>query len=521
MKSKTNFKLLIALTSTIALVACNSGGASGGDTPPGPGPSPTPTPPVTQLQPLNLSSIGTPLNLNKVGGNSTWYMLVNNPNSTPIYLGFVQGVTSIFAESNLSDQTIIHPTQNVESYNGEVAGYSNTPDCLSLLQYPSGPGVNKVGTLNLAGNQSCVYKFHAFWNSNLNMPTTTQFTLDYSFHPQGDSSAENTYCTSGIGNCKNVIPYDSRNTLSYQSYTLKSQDNVESQLAFVWLQTSFVASTIFTYSGNKIFGWTQSNPLAPQPDQITTTVYSYDLNYNSTTNTLTKSNLTNFTGFGTYQTYNFNFTNGGWVSQQGDNFGALFWLNTTATGNQYSVTGTNGSQMLVTMPVTGSFQLLTSPNGNFASGYTNVGYLPNNNYLLQGWDETNNIILLNDGIPGGLSYCYNLNNQQIKTFNYSNNGVDLYMPLATNELVGIKTYDNSLYLSNSGFNYLGQNGQYSYNNSQVNAYKIDTINCTLEKNSVMPFANFKKNNNYGLINYFVTPDAIYSTQFVVSNANMK
>lgn len=511
---KKRYLLVPILIST--LVACNSGGGSGGDTPPGPSPSPTPPPEPSNLLALQLKSIGNPLVLNKIGGNSVWYMLVNNPNSTGVVFSTIDNKNNnIFAEQGYKNynQDVIHPTQFVESYNGEVAGYSNTPDCLSLLKYPPGPGIMKVGTLSLNGNQSCVYKFRAFWNSNLNQPNNNQVQLDYIFYPEGQLNTSNSYCTTGVSNCVNVIPYDSNNTINYQSYALKSQDNIESQLQMTGLQNTFAYATLFTYSGNKVFGWTQANPLSPQPDQITTSVYSYDLNYNSSTNTLSKSNLTTFTNFGMYQTYNFNFTNSSWVSQLGDNFGALFWLNTTPTGNHKAVNGSNGSTMLVSQ----SFQLLTSTNGNFTSGYSTVGSIPVG-YNLTGWDETNNIITMTDGRIGGNSYCYNLNTQQSKRFSYSNVNT-LYMPNSVSSLVGIINYNNELYVRGSGFYYQGQNGQYIYNTKNSNQYKFDSINCTLTQNSVMPFNIFTKNNNYGTItntlNQGTTP-----TVFVASNSNM-
>ena len=503
MKSKTNFKLLIALTSTIALVACNNGGGSGGDTPPGPSPSPTPPPEPSNLLALQLKSIGTPLSLNKVGGNSVWYMLVTNPNSTGVVLSTLDNNTnSIFVEKGFNNYNpdIIHPTQFVESYNSDISGY-NVPDCLNKI---SG------SRLVLAANQSCVYKFRAFWNSNLNQPNNNNVQLDYIFYPEGQLDVNNAHCTSGVSNCKYVIPYDSNNTINYQSYALKSQDNIESQLQMTGLQNAFFAySTLFTYSGNKVFGWTQN----PNNSNITDSVYSYNLNYNSSTNTLTKSNLTTFTNFGMYQTYNFDFTNAGWVSQLGDNFGAFLWLNTTPTGNHKAVNGSNGSTMLVSQ----SLQLLTSTNGNFTSGYSTVGTIPSG-YILTGWDETNNIITMTDGRIRGNSYCYNLNTQQSKIFSY-NNVNTLYMPNSVNSLVGIVNYNNSLYLKTGDFYYQGQNGTYVYNSDNINQHKFDSINCTLTQNSVMPFNTFSKNNNYGIITTYLNKGTT-PTVFVASNSNM-
>lgn len=502
---KLNLKKLAALTSSLLVVACNSGGASGGDNPPNPVPSPTPTP-VNQLQPLSFQSIGTPLNLNKVGGNAVWYMLVTNPNSKPITTAsFDNNTNQIFSVQGSQLSTTVKPMQFVENYNGEISGYSNVPDCLSLVSNAD---------LNLGSNQSCVYKFRAFWNANLDMSNLVNFNVAYSIAERNNTN--NVYystetsgalplCSGNINsNCYYKISNDAKNSLSYQNLALKSSDNILSQLNYPIFQNGYN----ITYSGNKVFAWTQSNTAS----NVTTDVFAYDLNYNSSTNTLSVSNPNDYNTFGTYNgsgmtNYKFDFSNYQWVSQLGDNFGALFFINNgiTGTNSTNGVNGTNGSSFIIL----NNGQILKSTNGDFVSNYSLVG-TTNPNLYLQGFDETNNVAILNDN---NKTYCFNLTSGITKSVNLvsSNNLYDAQS--ANNAFIDVVNFNNKIYYKGSLFYYQSQNNTKQYTSGQdgfLNLRQFDTLNCTNVNDNAYTLKSFTSsglsitnnviNSNFGIVN---------------------
>lgn len=470
---KLNLKKLAALTSSLLVVACN-GGASGGDNLPNPAPSPTPTP-SNQLQPLIFKSIGTSLNLNKVGENALWYMLVTNPNSKAIQTASLDPISSqIFSVQGTQLSTTVKPMQFTENYNGEISGYSNTPDCLSL--------VSSNTFLNLGANQSCVYKFRAFWNANLDMSNLVNFNVSYSIADQNNTNnvyySTDTFgsyplCSNGVNsNCYYKISNDAKNSLSYKNLALKSSDNILSQLNYPIFKNGYN----ITYSGNKVFAWTQSNTAS----NVTTNVFAYDLNYNSSTNTLSLSNTNDYNTFGTYNgsgmtNYKFDFSNYQWVSQLGDNFGALFFINNgiTGTNSTNGVNGTNGSSFIIL----NNGQILKSTNGDFVSNYSLVG-ITNPDLKLQGFDETNNVAILADNHQ---SYCFNLTSGITKSLNIVNSGNLYDEQNSNNAFVQVSNFNNQIYYYDSFFYYQSQNNTKQFTtalNGFGNLRKMDTLNCT-------------------------------------------
>ena len=502
MKSKTNFKLLIALTSTIALVACNGGGGGGGggDTPPGPGPSPTPPAPGT-LQALQFQSVGTPLNLNKVGGSGVWYMLAKNPNSNTVNVFSRDNNTyEIFLERGIFSYNtgIIHPMQFVETYSGEVSGYSSTPDCLSL--------VNR-GELVLGANQSCIYKFKAFWNSNLNMPNTTQFQIDYAFYAPSISTTQ-LYCTSDIATgCNKTIGYDSNNTLSYQSYTVKSQDNIESQLGF--------SNFNFSFTGNKVLNWVQY----PTDSTMTQTINTYNVNYNSSANQLSLSGQQVFNGFNTsHGTYNFNYNISGFISSDGSNFGSNSWNNMTFLGANVmeAISGTNGTVYVTNL----NLNVYKSATGDFINSQ-NYSQVVNPwsvaSYGLIGVDETTNVALLYKPSTGQ-NFCFNINNgtyTQLSVLTGGQYGFQLFMGLNNT----LPVINGGLYLSTGHIYGKGQNGQnyWAKTANYSTMRKINTTNCSVgNTDQLYSFVDISANTTGGYSGIATNSDL---NQYLVSNAN--
>lgn len=502
---KLNLKKLAALTSSLLVVACNGGGgASGGDTPPGPGPSPTP--PVNQLQPLSFQSIGTPLNLNKVGGNSVWYMLVTNPNSEKVTLNTIDNNTnSIFVQNGQMgaqnyNTNIIHPMDYAENYSQEVSGYTTTPDCLSLVNGTS---------LSLSSGQSCVYKFRAFWNSNLDMPQVNNFKIDYVFY----STKGKSYCTSALGQCDYSIPYNSNNTLSYQSTNLSSQDVVESMLGF--------SNFVFSGDGSTVLTWVQ------QSLGVTQSVSTYNVNYNASTNKISLSNQQNYSGWGADGSFYFNFPVGGFLSYNGGNFGSSGYNNlVTLSWNQLNVNGTNGTIYTSNGNSNTAFK---SPTGDFINS-SNYSQLSNAwsamSYNLIAFDENNNIAVLYKPSTGQ-NFCYNMNNGVYtelynpasvqQKYNFQSN-----MPLNGN----LPVFNGKIYVNAGGLYGVGQNGMLYLNQSEntETIRVLDTINCSISSN--LDFYTFAingngsstvtaSNNNYSLISKIKA-----NTTYLINNSNM-
>lgn len=548
---KLNLKKLAALTSSLLVVSCNGGGSSGGYVPPDPqtnyctqdgvpeynrttsysineqvqynnnrylkiskindvNPSEYPsvwellgscnepyTPPEI-LQPLKFKSIGTPLNLNKVGGNAVWYMLVTNPNSEKVTLNTIDNNTnSIFVQNGQMgaqnyNTNIIHPMDYAENYNQEVSGYTTTPDCLSLLNGTS---------LSLLSGQSCVYKFRAFWNSNLDMPQVNNFKIDYVFY----STKRKSYCTSALGQCDYSIPYNSNNTLSYQSTNLSSQDVVESMLGF---------NFVFSGDGSTVLTWVQPS-LAP-----TQSVSTYSVNYNSTTNKLSLSNQQNYSGWGTSGSFYFNFPNGGWISENGQNFGANLYNNMLTLGwNFNGVNGTNGNIYTFNGNNNNVFK---SPTGDFINP-SNYSQLSNAwstmSYNLIAFDENNNIAVLYKPRTRQ-NFCYNMSNGVYTELSIAG-GVPTLYNFGTWQTLNssLPVFNGKIYINASWLYGYGQNGQmYLNKNSNVSTLReLNSINCSVSDNQ--NFYSFNTITNGYTNNYSFIRKNINAT-FLVSNSNL-
>lgn len=464
MKSKTNFKLLIALTSTIALVACNSGGASGGgDIPPDPEPSPTP---VTVL-PLQITQNVIP-SLNKVAGHKTWYMIIKNPNSFTVSMNPWAGSASTVANFNYdaNNTSPINPTKFAMAYDGAINGV--TQDCLNYI----------TNEIDFPANASCAYKFEAQWVVNTSSKTNYNFYMSYAF-----KANDGNYYVQSLNGCKEET--NTTNTFCLQNnqnlqvnvmqVTQTANDLTKSNVVknSFGLNAKLGASNLISYNGS--FFWEPTNGLLTN---------LYNINYNSSNNTYTK--VLN----STYNTYMFNYGNA--LSLNGNNMydsysnqngvmssvqsidNSLKWV-TGLDGNVYGSAGT-----------TNNIYLLNQTNNTLSTVVANA-----NGETLTGVSANGNLLTLDNN---GNLYCRLLSNGYTKT-QINTNGLSSSFAYLTNNYYSVGFY-NSL-------KYFNLNGSISYD---PNIYKVDIDNCLIVYNNYISKNNELLNTNYGI----TAPDSSYN-----------
>lgn len=457
MKSKTNFKLLVALTSTIALVACNSGGASGGgDIPPDPEPSPTP---VTVL-PLQITQNVIP-SLNKVAGHKTWYMIIKNPNSFTVRMNPWAGSASTVANFNYdaNNTSPINPTQFAMAYDGAINGV--TKDCLNYI----------TNEIDFPANASCAYKFEAQWNINTSSKTNYNFYMSYAFkandgkgyiQQQGcvDQPQYNEYC---LNNNQNL-------QVNVMQVTQTANDLTKSnvvQNSFDLNMTLGGSDNLINYNGSLYW-------------EITTgsLINLYNINYNSNNNTYTKT--LNFS----YNIYMNNYGNA--LSLNGNNI--------------YSVYSNQNGVMSNVQSTDNSLKWVTGLDGNVygSAGSTNNIYLLNqtNNTLsnvvsnaigetLTGVSSNGNLLTRDNN---GNLYCRLSSNGYTKTL-ISNNGLSSSFAQLTNNYYSVYFNSNKYY---------SLNGIKTY---EPNIYKVDIDNCQIDYNNYISNSNLLLTTNYGITKY--------------------
>lgn len=281
---KSLHKLSLVAIGISSLVACGGGGggSSGGSTP-SPTPSPTPTP-VIAVQPLEITQNIIP-SLNKVGSHQIWYMLVKNPNDADIKL-LSRG--KYYYHFDYDANTPINPTKYAMKYDNAISGVES--DCLNII--------NKTNTL--AAGKSCAYKFDAQWGGNITAETNFKFAMAYDFSITVNGSnqfySESAICnTNNIGKC---LP--NNQNLQFNLMNLSNQAN---DLNGDTAMTNNLGGNIISMDGSTY--WDNYS--------VANTANVYTINYNSSTNTYTKTLANTYTG-----------------PQFGGGFAAI-----TTTGNNY------------------------------------------------------------------------------------------------------------------------------------------------------------------------------------------
>ncbi|RTK97458.1 MAG: hypothetical protein EKK64_01380 [Neisseriaceae bacterium] len=483
---KKNIRLLLALGGALGLIACNSGGDGGGDTPgPGPGPDPDPNPPVESLQPLVFTTLGQPLNLDKIGGTKIWYMKVTNPNSVSVKIFNNSPITEeTFQEPDVAsgnyNDYLVHPMEFTESYNGEQGDFV---DCSRI---------NKPGDFVLNSKSSCVYKFKVYWNSNLNLPQNQNIQINYEFKSLNNPNER--YCTSDIDDgiiCDHRIPFNQNNTLSYQSISIQSNQNVESMLGSVNGQFQF------SMNGNKVMNWVQSSD-----PEITQNVFIREVIYNQSNNSLTLNNQQVLSGIN--GSYNYN----PYIAKNGENVGASNIVNnTTSVGNYHNVIGTLGN----IYSRIGFTDIVVSQNGNFtnSSDYqiVNNAWVNTTDYINYGVDEANNRAMLYK-ILENKNYCYNFNNGVYTLANLTNNSDDKGWFSKNVIEQKLRNVNGKVYTNTHGVIGLTQRGTSKVSTTANYDFmrEFDMINCNIKNsdNALYSFYDFpiNTNSNYSVIKLF-------------------
>lgn len=505
---RNKLKLVVALSSVLGLVACNSGSSNASpdnNVIPKPTPTPTPTPDVV-AKPLMFQSVGKPLDLTKVGGNSVWYLKVTNTNDTKIRISSSNNLNQYFIadlESDVSgyeyDLNAIHPMQYIESYAGEVLGESSVPDCSSLVDNTS---LNLLyPKLILNANQSCIFKFRAFYNLNTGK-NSNQFTIKYGY----DFASDNKVFHNSDLNDKN-------NIINYSISAMMESHSAESILG-TYANSGRLSSAmppIVSMAGNKLIMYKEyTNPV--NGIVATSNVSIKNVSYDANNDKLSVVNSTdynlNFDPRGSYLDQNFR--NRGWISYNGENFGSYTYLNFTSYIDALyaptsAVIGTKGNAFIQLGSGPGSYGIYTSKTGDFENkaNYSFVSKMPNYTDIA-GVDEGNQIALIYQNYK---FYCYNMKNDTYKEFNSNLNGGDYSGTVNVGFQYNISVVNGSLYSpSDFGGNgeavpTRGQNNRVDISNYYYSfkMKKVDTINCTLDSNVDTMLSGFEtlKNTSAG------------------------
>jgi len=392
--------ILITLSTLLALVACNGGGGGGSSNPE---PGPTVTPPPIQIQPLNLTQKilkdgivqDGSLSLNKVGSHQIWYMIVKNPNDADIKL-LSRG--KYYYHFDYDANTPINPTKYAMKYDNAISGVES--DCLNII--------NKTNTL--AAGKSCAYKFDAQWGGNITAETNFKFAMAYDFSITRDGSnqfySESAICnTSNIGKC---LP--NNQNLQFNLMNLSNQAN---DLNGYTAMTNNLGGNIISMDGSTY--WDNYS--------VANTANVYTINYNSSTNTYTKTLANTYTG-----------------PQFGGGFAAI-----TTTGNNYYGDGyTQTGEMTTLNNMSNNWGWTYGLNGNIygdAPMDLTSAYLLNQNGINStvtplttiGREatygvNTNGSLWTFSNAGAGNMYCYDATNNYAKTtMNLNGIGFDSMM----------------------------------------------------------------------------------------------
>ncbi|MBP9768144.1 MAG: hypothetical protein KBD32_01070 [Burkholderiales bacterium] len=461
MTNSNSVKKILITLSTLALVACNGGGggSSGGDTP-SPTPSPTPTP-VIAVQPLEITQNIIP-SLNKVGSHQIWYMIVKNPNDADIKL-LSRG--KYYYHFDYDANTPINPTKYAMKYDNAISGVES--DCLNII--------NKTNTL--AAGKSCAYKFDAQWGGNIASETNFKFAMAYDFSITRDGSnqfySESAICnTSNIGKC---LP--NNQNLQFNLMNLSHQAN---DLNGYTAMTNNLGGNIISMDGSTY--WDNYS--------VANTANVYTINYNSSTNTYTKTLANTYMGpqfgggFAAITTTGNNYYGDGYTQT-----GEMTTLN-NMSNNWGWIYGLDG-QIYGASPMDLTSAYLLNPNGinSTVTPLTTIGreatYGVNTNGSL--WTFSN--------AGAGNMYCYDATNNYAKT-TMNLNGAGFHAMM--NRMVTANTYYLEM-INNTDYFDINYNRQIDVN---IN-YLIDIDNCQVNKSQYLSAqqngSKYNVNQKFGVI----------------------
>ncbi|RTL02324.1 MAG: hypothetical protein EKK57_02265 [Proteobacteria bacterium] len=448
---KLNLKKLAALTSSLLVVACNSGGASGGDNAPTPNPSPTSTP--INILPLQITQNIVPT-LNKVAGHKIWYMIIKNPNSDSVLMNPWLGSASDVAQFSYDAKNVspVNPTKFAMKYDGAIDGVSQ--DCLNYI----------TNDINFPAGASCAFKFEAQWDINTNTQTNYKFTMSYAF-----KAIDGNYY---------ILQQGCVEQPQYKEYCLNNNQNLQVNVMQVTQKANDLGGdTTNSFNLGQMFAGniiSSDGSILWEPSISKAITFSYLINYNPVSNTYNKVLNNTYNQFLSYL--------GSAISLNGSNYYALS-LNQNGlmqnvqsidsnlkwvTGLDGNIYGSNGS--------TGNIYLLNQNDNTIssivnASGETLAGVSKDGNFLTM---DANNVL-----------YCRLASNGYLKSTLNMKGLFNLNFPILTNNYYS--TYSKSN-------NYYSLDGVYSNN---YLLYRIDIDNCQIVISNYLTF-NGNLNKSFGI-----------------------
>lgn len=411
--------ILISLLA-LSLAACNGGGgggssSSGGDTPPSP-----PTPPVVyshngltmaikQVTPNGADA--TRVNLAKTFGHTQYYLVITNKNEQPIRFSGI-GYDTYF-ESTTTKPITTDITKYLMTYNvNELAGVKAC-EFNSSADYHT----NLVGT-TLAQGESCAYKLNAMWADNQDTTTST-FNWKMSYGIVYGEDINKYMIMTHVGKdcslfpgapCASAAEIESADNNQHLSYYLPNHSNAIGSSVTSTILVSLSAQNPSTGGSNTPVTNMAGDVLwVPSATAYTGSVSRYQLNYNSSTNTLTKGSFlnsyvggtdwlkggasSNLTGDAFFQ---YNYAND--VNVEPMSVSSMIWY-PGLDGSMYASSGNNAYGVLkVTPNGNGTFTSTKLPD-DFKSPTNNIVQLvgANGNILTQDYNTNNSYCYVNNG----------------------------------------------------------------------------------------------------------------------------
>jgi hypothetical protein len=350
-------------------------------------------------------------------------------------------------------------------YDNAISGVES--DCLNII--------NKTNTL--AAGKSCAYKFDAQWGGNIASETNFKFAMAYDFSITRDGSnqfySESAICnTSNIGKC---LP--NNQNLQFNLMNLSHQAN---DLNGYTAMTNNLGGNIISMDGSTY--WDNYS--------VANTANVYTINYNSSTNTYTKTLANTYMGpqfgggFAAITTTGNNYYGDGYTQT-----GEMTTLN-NMSNNWGWIYGLDG-QIYGASPMDLTSAYLLNPNGinSTVTPLTTIGreatYGVNTNGSL--WTFSN--------AGAGNMYCYDATNNYAKT-TMNLNGAGFHAMM--NRMVTANTYYLEM-INNTDYFDINYNRQIDVN---IN-YLIDIDNCQVNKSQYLSAqqngSKYNVNQKFGVI----------------------
>lgn len=414
---KKSSSILVSLLA-LSLAACNGGGGSGGSSSGGDTPAPGPAP-VYAHNGLTMSTVAVvdgvakPVQLAKTFGHSQYYLLITNNNVESMMFTDIKYDT--LYSSNLPLNGDI--TKYVMSFSSANINGQSVPAC----------GFNSATGNVLLSGKSCAYKLNAMWADNQDTTTSTfNWKMSYLVW-YGTFDINDTNNGTRVGKDCSLFTYQQCATSS----EITTAENNQTLSYYLPNHSNAIGSDVLTSNYLNVLtnydystGGTQGPVTNMNGDVLWVpnataeigSVNRFSLNYNSSTNTLTRGGLlNNYTG-GT------NWLQGAASSNlSGDTFFQYNYANNTNVepltpssmgwmpgldGAMYASTGNSAYGMLKVTP---------NGDGTFTSTkLPDVFKSPTNN-IIQSVGANGNILTADYSANANYCYVNNGNNTYTKT----------------------------------------------------------------------------------------------------------